>query len=309
MDLISMRKLNNFRRYIPLCIMCLPGLVYLLVNNYIPMMGLVIAFKEFNYRKGIFGSDWIGFKNFEFLFRTSDAFIITRNTILYNIAFIVINTIGSIITAIMLSEITNRIMLRIYQTVILLPYLISIVIVSYLVYGFLSTDVGFINRSILPLLGKTPVTWYQVPKYWPYILPIVNFWKGIGFSSVIYLSSIVGIDRSYFEAAELDGASKLQGIWHITMPLITPVVTMMLLLAVGRMFYSDFGLFFQVPMNSGAIYSTTNVIDTYVYRGLIELNNIGMAAAAGLYQSIVGFILVVSSNLIVRRVNPENALF
>jgi putative aldouronate transport system permease protein len=273
------------------------------------MAGLVIAFKEFNYGKGIFGSDWIGFKNFEFLFRTRDAFIITRNTILYNVAFIAINTVGSIITAIMLSEITSRFMLKIYQTVILLPYLISIVIASYLVYAFLSADVGFVNRTILPLLGAESVNWYSVPKYWPYILPLVNFWKGVGFTSVIYLSSIVGIDRTFYEAAELDGASKLQSIWLITIPIITPVITMMLLLAVGRIFYSDFGLFFQVPMNSGAIYSTTNVIDTYVYRGLIELNNIGMAAAAGLYQSIIGFILVISSNLIVRKINPENALF
>jgi putative aldouronate transport system permease protein len=273
------------------------------------MAGLVIAFKEFNYGKGIFGSAWIGIKNFEFLFRTKDAFVITRNTILYNMAFIAINTVGSIITAIMLSEIANKMMLRIYQTVILLPYLISIVIVSYLVYALLSTDVGFINKSVLPLFNAAPVTWYQVPKYWPFILPIVNFWKGVGFTSVIYLSSIVSIDRTLFEAAELDGASKLQAIWHITLPFIVPVITMMVLLAVGRIFYSDFGLFYQVPMNSGAIYSTTNVIDTYVYRGLIELNNIGMAAAAGLYQSIVGFILVVSSNFLVRRINPENALF
>jgi putative aldouronate transport system permease protein len=290
--------------------MCLPGLTYLLINNYIPIAGLVIAFKEFNYGRGIFGSEWIGLKNFEFLFRTRDAFVITRNTILYNVVFIFINTIGSIITAIMLSEIASKIMLRIYQTVILLPYLISIVIVSYLVYALLSTDVGFVNRSVLPLLNNmAPITWYQVPKYWPFILPIVNFWKGVGFTSVIYLSSIVSIDRTLYEAAELDGASKLQSIWHITIPFITPVITMMVLLAVGRIFYSDFGLFFQVPMNSGAIFSTTNVIDTYVYRGLIELNNIGMAAAAGLYQSIVGFILVVSSNFLVRRFSPENALF
>jgi putative aldouronate transport system permease protein len=306
---ITTRKLNNYRRYIPLMVMCLPGLIYLLINNYIPIAGLVIAFKEFNYGKGIFGSDWIGLKNFEFLFRTRDAFVITRNTILYNIAFIIINTIGSIITAIMLSEVASKIMLRVYQTVILLPYLISIVIVSYLVYALLSTDVGFVNRSILPLFKMTPITWYQVPKYWPVILPIVNFWKGVGFTSVIYLSSIVSIDRTLYEAAELDGASKIQSILHITIPFIVPVITMMVLLAIGRIFYSDFGLFFQVPMNSGAIFSTTNVIDTYVYRGLIELNNIGMAAAAGLYQSIVGFALVVSSNFLVRRFNPENALF
>jgi putative aldouronate transport system permease protein len=289
--------------------MTLPGLAYLLINNYIPMAGLVIAFKDFNYAKGIFGSDWAGLKNFEFLFRTRDAFVITRNTVLYNAAFIVINTVVSIATAIMLSEVTKKFMMRIYQTVILLPYLISIVIVSYLVYALLSVNAGFINKTLLPLFGKEAVSWYTEAKYWPFILPIVSLWRGFGFYSVVYLSSIVGIDRTYYEAAELDGASKFQCIRHITLPLITPVITMMALLAVGRIFYSDFGLFYQVPMNSGALYSTTNVIDTYVYRGLMQLGDIGMSAAAGLYQSLVGFLLVLGSNLLVRKVNPDNALF
>jgi putative aldouronate transport system permease protein len=289
--------------------MTLPGLAYLVINNYIPMAGLVIAFKDFNYANGIFGSRWAGLKNFEFLFRTHDAFVITRNTVLYNAAFIVINTIVAIVTAILLSEVTKRILMRIYQTVILLPYLISIVIVSYLVYSFLSVNVGFVNKTILPLLGMEGVAWYTEAKYWPVILPVVSLWRGFGFYSVIYLSSIVGIDRTFYEAAELDGASRFQCIRHITLPLITPVITMMTLLAVGRIFYSDFGLFYQVPMNSGALYSTTNVIDTYVYRGLMQLGDIGMSAAAGLYQSLVGFLLVLGSNLLVRKVNPDNALF
>jgi putative aldouronate transport system permease protein len=301
--------LKNARRYTPLLIMTLPGLLYLLINNYLPMAGLVIAFKNFNYAKGIFGSDWAGFMNFEFLFKTKDAFIITRNTILYNAGFIIISTITAIAVAIMLSEVTNRIALRIYQTVILLPYLISIIIVSYLAYAFLSVNVGFLNKTLLPLLGIPEIAWYTEPKYWPYIINIVNLWKGFGFLSVIYLSSIVGIDRTFYEAAELDGASRLQGIRHITIPLIVPTISMMVLLAIGRIFYSDFGLFYQVPMNSGTLYSTTNVIDTYVYRGLLQLGDIGMSSAAGLFQSVVGFVLVLTSNLIVRRVNPENALF
>jgi putative aldouronate transport system permease protein len=300
---------TDTRRYMPLMLMTLPGLAYLLINNYIPMAGLVIAFKDFNYAKGIFGSDWAGLQNFEFLFRTRDAFVITRNTVLYNAAFIVINTVVAIATAIMLSEVTKKAMMRIYQTVILLPYLISIVIVSYLVYAFLSVNVGFINKTLLPLFGKEALSWYTEAKYWPFILPIVSLWRGFGFYSVVYLSSIVGIDRTYYEAAELDGASKLQCIRRITLPLITPVITMMALLAVGRIFYSDFGLFYQVPMNSGTLYSTTNVIDTYVYRGLMQLGDIGMSAAAGLYQSLVGFLLVLGSNLLVRKVNPDNALF
>jgi putative aldouronate transport system permease protein len=301
--------LKDSRRYMPLFLMTLPGLVYLLINNYLPMAGLVIAFKNFNYAKGIFGSDWAGFANFEFLFRTRDAFIITRNTILYNVGFIIINTIVAIAVAIMLSEVANKFLLKIYQTVILLPYLISIIIASYLVYAFLSVNVGFLNKTLLPLMGGQPVSWYTEAKYWPVILNIVSLWRGFGFYSIVYLSSIVGIDRTYYEAAELDGATKIQCIKHITIPLIVPVISMMTLLAVGRIFYSDFGLFYQVPMNSGALYSTTNVIDTYVYRGLMQLGDIGMSAAAGMYQSVVGFILVLTSNLIVRRVNPDNALF
>jgi putative aldouronate transport system permease protein len=289
--------------------MTLPGLAYLAINNYLPMAGLVIAFKDFNYAKGIFGSDWAGLRNFAFLFRTRDAFIITRNTILYNAAFIIINNTVAIITAIMLSEVTKKFLLRVYQTVILLPYLISIVIVSYLVYAFLSVDMGFVNKTILPFFGMEGVAWYTGAKYWPVILPVVSLWRGFGFYSVIYLSSIVGIDRTFYEAAELDGATKFQCVRHITLPLITPVVSMMLLLAVGRIFYSDFGLFYQVPMNSGALYSTTNVIDTYVYRGLMQLGDISMASATGLYQSLVGFLLVLGSNLLVRKLNPENALF
>jgi putative aldouronate transport system permease protein len=301
--------LKNSRRYMPLFLMTVPGLVYLLINNYLPMAGLVIAFKNFNYAKGIFGSDWAGFANFEFLFRTRDAFIITRNTILYNVGFIIISTTVAIAVAIMLSEVANKFLLKIYQTVILLPYLISIIIASYLVYAFLSVNVGFLNKTLLPLLGGQAVSWYTEAKYWPIILNVVSLWRGFGFYSIVYLSSIVGIDRTYYEAAELDGATKFQCIKHITIPLIVPVISMMVLLAVGRIFYSDFGLFYQVPMNSGALYSTTNVIDTYVYRGLMQLGDIGMSAAAGMYQSVVGFILVLSSNLIVRRVNPDNALF
>jgi len=306
-------KSSRFRkalRFAPLMVMALPGLAYLLINNYIPMAGLVVAFKNYNYAQGIWGSEWIGFKNFEYLFATKDAFVITRNTILYNVGFIVINTFVAVVVAIVLSEIAKRVFNRIYQTVILLPYLISIVIVSYLVFAFLSADVGFINKTLFPALGiDKSIAWYSEAKYWPVILNIVNLWKGFGYLTVIYLSSIVGIDKSYYEAAQLDGASKLQTIRKITIPLIVPVITMMVLLSIGRIFYSDFGLFYQVPMNSGMLYSTTNVIDTYVYRGLMQLGDIGMSAAAGLYQSLVGFILVMVSNLVVRKLSPDNALF
>jgi putative aldouronate transport system permease protein len=302
-------RLIKFKRALPLLIMMLPGIIYLLINNYLPMFGLIIAFKDINYAKGILASDWIGFKNFEYLFSTRDAFIITRNTVLYNGGFIIINTLLAIGVAIMLNEIKNKLAKSFYQSVILLPFLISMVIVSYLGFAFLSEDVGYLNNTILPMLGIDDVSWYSEAKYWPYILTFFNVWKGVGFLCVIYLAAIIGIDQEYYEAATLDGANKWQQIIHITIPTIMPVIIMMTLLAIGRIFYSDFGLFYQVPMNSGAIYDTTNVIDTYVYRGLMQLGDIGMSAAAGLYQSVVGFVLVLVSNYLVRRKSKDNALF
>jgi len=305
----SNTKMLKFKRFLPLFIMMTPGLVYLLINNYLPMFGLIIAFKDINYAKGIFASDWIGLKNFEYLFSTRDAFVITRNTILYNGGFILINTVLAIGVAIMLNEIKNKFAKSFYQSVILLPFLISMVIVSYLGFAFLSEDVGYLNNTILPFLGLDGVSWYNEAEYWPYILTFISTWKGVGFLCVIYLAAIIGIDQEYYEAATLDGANKWQQIIHITIPTIMPVIIMMTLLAIGRIFYSDFGLFFQVPMNSGALYDTTNVIDTYVYRGLMQLGDIGMSAAAGLYQSIVGFVLVLLSNYIVRKKSKDNALF
>ncbi|MBE9916144.1 sugar ABC transporter permease [Paenibacillus donghaensis] len=289
--------------------MMLPGLIYLLINNYLPLFGLTIAFKDVNYSKGIWNSDWVGFKNFEYLFKTEDAYIITRNTILYNAAFIVLGLIVSISIAILLNEIRNKIASRLYQSVIVLPFLISIIIVSYLVYAMFSTDTGFVNKTLLPLLGIDPIAWYNEPKYWPFILTIVHIWKGAGYSCIIYLAAIIGIDPEYYEAATLDGASKWTQIRKITLPMIMPVITILTLLAIGRIFYSDFGLFYQVPMNSGALFSTTNVIDTYVFRGLMQLGDIGMSAAAGFYQSLVGFVLVLLSNYVVRKIDKDNALF
>lgn len=304
------KKALKFKKYVPVFLMMAPGLLYLIINNYLPLIGLVIAFKDVNFSVGIFQSPWAGLKNFEYLFATRDAFTITRNTILYNASFIIINTTVAVSVAILLNEVKSKLLLKSYQSIILLPHLMSMVIVSYLVYAFLSIDTGLLNKTILPALGiNDPISWYSEPKYWPFILPIVNVWKGFGFYCIVYLASIIGIDKEYYEAATLDGATKLMQIRKITLPLITPTITMMVLLAIGRIFYSDFGLFYQVPMNSGAIYETTNVIDTYVYRGLLQLGDIGMSSAAGFFQSLVGFTLVLLSNFIVRKVNSENALF
>lgn len=296
-------------KYTPLYIMMLPGLVYLIINNYLPLFGLSIAFKDVDYRKGIWNSDWIGFRNFEYLFKTSDAWMITRNTLLYNTVFIILGLIVSIGIAILLNEIRNKFFARFYQSVIILPYLISIIIVSYLVYAMFSVNTGMMNNTILPALGLDPISWYSEPKYWPFILTFVHVWKGAGYSCIVYLAAIIGIDPEYYEAAKLDGASKWVQIRKITLPMIMPVIMILTLLGIGRIFYSDFGLFYQVPMNSGALYSTTNVIDTYVFRGLMQLGDIGMSSAAGFYQSLVGFVLVLGSNYIVRKIDKDNALF
>ncbi|MDY4192074.1 MAG: ABC transporter permease subunit [Oscillospiraceae bacterium] len=306
---MASKKLKHIKKYIPLYIMMLPGLLYLLINNYLPMAGLVIAFKDVDYRKGIFGSDWIGFKNFEYLFSTEDAWVITRNTMGYNIAFILINTTLSVIVAILLSEMISKGAKRFYQSAILLPFLLSMVIIGYLGNAMMNTELGFLNKTILPLFGAEPVQWYMEPKLWVFILPFVYAWKEVGYLSIIYYSAVLGIDTEYYEAASLEGASKLQQIYYITIPLIKPVIYTMVLLSIGKIFRSDFGLFYHVPLNSGALYSTTNVIDTYVYRGLMQLGDIGMSSAAGAYQAVVGFLFVLASNLIVRKTSPENALF
>lgn len=303
----SKRK-AKIKKFFPIYLMALPGFIYLFINNYMPLPGLVLAFKNYNAKGGIWRSPWAGFDNFKYLFATSDAWVITRNTILYNMAFIIVNTVGAIAVAIILSELTGK-MKKIYQSAILLPYLISAVIVSYIVFAFLSTENGFINNSIMKALGREGISWYTEKKYWPFILVFVSAWKSVGYQCIIYLATLLGFDRAYYEAAEIDGATTWQQITRITLPLLKPTVIMLTLMAIGRIFYSDFGLFYQVPQNSGALYSVTNTIDTYVYRGLLEAGNISMSAAAGFYQSIVGFVLVLGANLLVRKFDKENSLF
>ncbi len=302
-------KLAKFKRYLPLYLMFLPGGIYLFINNYIPMAGIIVAFKNYNARQGIWGSPWAGLKNFKFLFATPDAFVITRNTILYNLAFIIFNTLLGIIFAIFICDCVNEKLKKTYQSAILFPYLMSAVILGYIVFAFLSQSTGIVNNTILPALGLEPIDWYSQSKYWPFILIFVNTWKGVGYGTLIYISAINGIDPSLYEAAELDSATKWQKIKYITLPFLEPTIITLTLMSVGRIFYSDFGLFYQVPRNSGLLYSTTNVIDTYVYRGLMNSGNVGMSAAAGFYQSIVGFIIVLSANAIVRKFSKENAMF
>lgn len=297
-----------------LYIMMLPLLAVIFINNYLPMAGVAIAFKDYryfgrNFFENFFKSEWVGFKNFEFFITTPDAFSITRNTIGYNFAFIVLGLVISVLFAVLLNEIKNRYLSKFYQASMLLPYFMSWIVVSYLVFALLSEERGFVNLSLLPALGIEPANWYGDPIKWPFILTIVNIWKLTGYNTVIYVASIAGIDQEFYEAATVDGATRFQQIKSITIPLLKPLMIILTLLAIGRVFYSDFGLFFNVTRNVGALYDTTQTIDTYVYRALRNLNDVGMASAAGLYQSVCGFVLVMVSNLVVRKIDPEKALF
>ena len=303
------RKNKRIKQFLPLYIMLLPGIVYLIINNYLPMGGLVIAFKKVNYAVGIFNSPWAGLSNFKFLFSNNDALNALRNTVLYNLGFILFGNILAITVAIALDCVKSKFLKRFSQVVILIPYLLSTVIVSYIVYAFLNPTNGFVNNSVLPLLGIDPIKWYNVPKYWPVILTIVYLWMSFGYSSILYYSTIIGIDKSLYEAAVMDGATTWQQICHVTLPSLKFTIITLMLLAVGRICYSDFGLFYQVPQHSGLLYSTTQTIDTFVYRALLELNDVGRSSAAGFLQSILGFIMVFTANTLVSRIDKESALF
>ncbi len=295
---------RKLRKYWQLYLMLLPGAIYLFINNYLPMGGLSLAFKKYDYKAGIAGSPWIGLKNFKFLFATKDAFLMIRNTLLYNLVFIVLGTVFAIVVAIVLNEIKKELPKKVYQIVILIPYLVSMVVVSYIVYAFLSTDSGLLNH-----VTGNKINWYMTPKYWPYILVFVSLWKSFGYNSIIYYATVIGIDSSLYEAAVVDGATRWQRIKHVTLPGLRPTIITLTLLAIGRVFYSDFGLFYQVPQNSGLLYDVTTTIDVYVYKGLILLNDVGRSAAAGFFQSICGFILVLAANLVVSKIDKDNALF
>lgn len=300
---------NAVLRHKVLYLLMLPGIIYMLLNNYIPMFGIIIAFKNYNFEDGFLFSPTVGFDNFRYLFETPDAFIMTRNTLGYNAVFIVVNLVMSVTMAILLNEVRNRYSKRFYQSAVLLPFFLSAVIVAYLVYSLLNPDSGLVNRYILESFGIEPISWYLEPKYWPFILVITNAWKNVGYGSIIYISAMTGIDTEYYEAATIDGARKWQQVKYITIPLLVPVMVIMTILSIGRIFYSDFGLFYQLPMGSGTLLPVTNVIDTYVYNSLVNMGDIGMSSAAGFYQSVVGFLLVLTTNLVVRKISPENALF
>ena len=303
------KLIRRIRKCWPLYLMLVPGIVYLIINNYLPMFGVLIAFKKVDYSVGILNSPWAGFSNFTYLFASKDAYIMFRNTILYNVAFILLGNLFGLIVAIALETVRKRFFRNAAQVIILIPYLLSTIIISYIVYAFLNEQNGFMNNTVLPILHMDPVSWYNVPAPWPVILTVVYLWMSIGYTSILYYSTLIGIDKTFYEAAVVDGASLWQQIARITLPCMKKTIIILLILAVGRICYSDFGLFYQVPMHSGLLYKTTQTIDTFVYRALLEQNSIGRSSAAGLFQSVLGFILVVTTNAVVRKVDKESSLF
>lgn len=277
------------------------------VFNYIPLYGLVLPFKKYDYSLGFFKSPWAGLENFKFLLDNEAVALATRNTILYNVAFIILGTAMSVLIALMLYEMRSG-YVKTYQTFLFLPHFISWVVAAYAAKVFLDIDFGMINKFLVSM-GKETVAWYNKPGCWPYILIIAEVWKGMGYNAIIYYAALTGTDKSLFEAASIDGAGKLKQIWYISLPSIKPMIIIMTILKIGRIFYGDFGLFYNFTLNSSLLYSTTDIIDTYVYRSLITLGDIGMSSAAGFYQAVLGFILVITTNWIVNKIDSDNALF
>jgi len=288
--------------------MVLPPTIFFLIFSYLPMAGMVVAFKKYNYTDGLFMSPWCGFENFKFFFIGGKALKVMVNTVAYNLAFIVTGLFVQVTTAIFLSEIGSRYFKKVTQTMMFLPYFLSWVVVGAFIYNIFNYEYGSLN-TFLKSINFEPVNVYEEVWLWKYILVACNTWKWAGYGSLIYLAAIIGIDNELYESAEIDGASKFQKIRHITIPMITPQIVVLTLMAIGRIFRGDFGMFYQVTGNNPLLYNATDVIDTYVFRALLELQDFGMASAAGMLQSVLCFIFLIITNAVVRRIDKNYALF
>lgn len=299
---------DKYKDRLQLYALAAPVAVLIFVFSYVPMFGIIMAFKEYKIPRGILGSEWTGFKNFMFLFTSQDAWRITRNTLGFGFLFIIVGIACSVIFALLMYEVKKPAHVKIYQTVSIMPNFLSWVAVSYILYSFLDPTKGILNQIIVGMGGE-PVSWYSVPRYWIAILLLVNLWHSVGINSIMYYAALMGIDEELFEAAELDGASKFERSIYISIPQIVPVILILSILSVGNIFRADFGLFYSVTKNMGALYPVTDVIDTYVFRALMELGNVSMASAASFVQSIVCLFTIVITNMIVKKISPENRLF
>ena len=295
------------RESISMGLLAIPGIAFLVVFNYLPMFGIVIAFEKFKPLKGIMGSEWCGFDNFKYFFASNDAFVTIRNTLLYNIAWLILGTICSVGLALMFYSVKSGKALKVYNTVMLMPKFLSAVLLSFVVEMFLNYRYGYLNQFI-ENFGGNRIDWYTRVTLWPFILTIVQIWATVGVSSMIYYASLMSLDEGLLDAARVDGANKLRQIWHVMIPHLIPIIIIQNIISIGHMFNSNLDLFYQVPQNIGLLYPATDVINTYTFRTL-QAGHLARAAAVGLAQSVAGFILVVITNEIVKKVSPENRLY
>lgn len=314
-DLRASGRFSKAKKTLMLLTMVAPGAIWLLLLRYLPMGGIILAFKNYKiypkdptFLNNLIHSKWVGLDNFKFLFTTGDSWVMIRNTLAYNIVFIILGVIIPVAFAVMMSELSKKFVAKTYQTLMFFPYFLSWVVVSYFLNAFIDAQYGLIPMA-QRAAGETAVSWYTTPGPWPYIIVFANLWKNVGYSTVLYLAAITGIDQTQYEAAAIDGASKWQQILHVTLPNLRTMIAILFILNVGKIFNADFGLFWNVPMQNGALFSVTQVIDTYIYRVLMNTGNIGQSTAAGLLQNIVGFICIIGANAVVKKIDSDSTLF
>ena len=314
-DLRASGRFSKAKKTLMLLTMVAPGAIWLLLLRYLPMGGIILAFKNYKiypkdptFLNNLIHSKWVSLDNFKFLFTTGDSWVMIRNTLAYNIVFIILGVIIPVAFAIMMSELSKKFVAKTYQTLMFFPYFLSWVVVSYFLNAFIDAQYGLIPMA-QRAAGEAAVSWYTTPGSWPYIIVFANLWKNVGYSTVLYLAAITGIDQTQYEAAAIDGASKWQQILHVTLPNLRTMIAILFILNVGKIFNADFGLFWNVPMQNGALFSVTQVIDTYIYRVLMNTGNIGQSTAAGLLQNIVGFICIIGANAIVKKIDSDSTLF
>lgn len=314
-DLRASGRFSKAKKTLMLLSMVAPGALWLLLLRYLPMGGIILAFKNYKiypkdptFLNNLIHSKWVGLDNFKFLFTTGDSWVMIRNTLAYNIVFIILGVIIPVAFAVMMSELSKKFVAKTYQTLMFFPYFLSWVVVSYFLNAFIDAQYGLIPMA-QRAAGETAVSWYTTPGPWPYIIVFANLWKNVGYSTVLYLAAITGIDQTQYEAAAIDGASKWQQILHVTFPNLRTMIAILFILNVGKIFNADFGLFWNVPMQNGALFSVTQVIDTYIYRVLMNTGNIGQSTAAGLLQNIVGFICIIGANAVVKKIDSDSTLF
>ena len=291
-----------------LCLLALPTVIWFCIFSYAPLVYLLVSFKKYSAVKGLWGSEWVGLKNFQAFFGSRSFFTVTYNTLFLNALFIIFSMLTSILIAIALSEVSSRIFKKATQSIVILPHFISWTVVALLCEALLKTNNGFIN-NIITSLGFKRINFYQNADVWPALLTFLKVWQGAGYGSIVYLATITGLDQEMYEAARVDGATRGQCIRYLTLPLLRTTAVMLFIMSIGKIFNGDFGMIYNLVLNNTMLYRTTDVIDTYVYRMLMESTNIGQSSAVSLYQSIMGFVIVMGTNALTRKIDPDSALF